>query len=119
MNVTANRNVIHTGDNFPDYYRKDMPMYAPLVGSWVKVCQNSGRVLVGKLELTDCSSSYLRPSLVNESVGDGDSYRLEAESPTPVNNYQVLDMQPVTEGYIEKILKLGNNQLKLDFKGEK
>ncbi|MBI2106028.1 hypothetical protein HYT56_04295 [Candidatus Woesearchaeota archaeon] len=45
-----------------------MPIYAPLVGEWVKVCQNSGRVTIGILELTEFASSYLRPSIVNEGL---------------------------------------------------
>ena len=105
----------------PTYYDRDQPTYKPLEGRLVKVFQQGGLVIVGWLETTDAQASYLRPSLVNESINEENrNFRIEEIIPTVVNNLCVLNMQPVKESYLRRILDSGENscQLGLDF-GEK
>jgi len=85
---------------------KRMPPYSYCVGQGEFRFIADSTTFVGIVERADWENTWLRPTLIYEQIGNGDSKpRIEYEIPVPVNNIYVRGIVPMSEGFMKRVVK--------------
>lgn len=83
--------------------------YAVHVGKPVRV-DTQNKSYFGFVEATNYEYTKLRPSLVDESLHDGDlRLRLQEDIPTTIHTPNITAVVPLSKGFLETLLNHHNN----------
>ena len=80
-------------------------LYKDLAGSYVRVSGGNNASYTGYMVHTDCERTLLKPSIIDESVGDRViKARIEYEKPMIIRTDVIQAVAPITKEHLDDIL---------------